>query len=586
MRRTLLRIVLRKEVLTTARLTAVFFIFLLFLSEFGFQASAGSAHLLEGLGFTLVCFSAIVTGAGLLRTVLVHDRIRRAEAIWLAGALVLIVLGPTGLHPWAPEANWPYLSFLMAFALIELSRLELGRNTRLFNPALLFAAGFVFMIALGTAFLMLPNAATRPLRFVDALFTATSAVCVTGLSTIDVSAGLTRSGQWLLLLLFQFGGLGIMTFTSFFAFFFKGRGSLEEQLRIRDIAQTTLGSARSFVVKVIAFSLGIEALGTVFCYLQLPATAFVDNGERLFFALFHSVSAFMNAGFSTWPAGLYTDSLRFNYPFQWTLIVLIVAGGLGFGIIFNFTRYLRSWVVERVRYWLQGGACQRFPRVITISSRLVLVTSAILLVAGTFAFLVGEWDRTLAEHRTWFGRFTIAFFTSATSRTAGFNVVDWSAVSVPVVMVVLLLMYVGGSPGSAAGGIKTSTFAIATLNIFSTARGRDRIEFLGREISSLSVRRAFATIVFSLITLGLSVAVVASLEPRIPLLPLAFECFSAYSTVGQSMGITAQLGDPTRYVMVVIMFVGRVSALTLLVGVLRQVTVTSYRYPKEDIQIN
>lgn len=586
MRRTLLRIVLRKEVLTTARLSAVFFIFLLFLSEFGFQASAGSAHLLEGLGFTLVCFSAIVTGAGLLRTVLVHDRIRRAEAIWLAGALVLIVLGPTGLHPWAPEANWPYLSFLMAFALIELSRLELGRNTRLFNPALLFAAGFVFMIALGTAFLMLPNAATRPLRFVDALFTATSAVCVTGLSTIDVSAGLTRSGQWLLLLLFQFGGLGIMTFTSFFAFFFKGRGSLEEQLRIRDIAQTTLGSARSFVVKVIAFSLGIEALGTVFCYLQLPATAFVDNGERLFFALFHSVSAFMNAGFSTWPAGLYTDSLRFNYPFQWTLIVLIVAGGLGFGIIFNFTRYLRSWVVERVRYWLQGGACQRFPRVITISSRLVLVTSAILLVAGTFAFLVGEWDRTLAEHRTWFGRFTIAFFTSATSRTAGFNVVDWSAVSVPVVMVVLLLMYVGGSPGSAAGGIKTSTFAIATLNIFSTARGRDRIEFLGREISSLSVRRAFATIVFSLITLGLSVAVVASLEPRIPLLPLAFECFSAYSTVGQSMGITAQLGDPTRYVMVVIMFVGRVSALTLLVGVLRQVTVTSYRYPKEDIQIN
>ena len=366
MRRTLLRIVLRKEVLTTARLTAVFFIFLLFLSEFGFQASAGSAHLLEGLGFTLVCFSAIVTGAGLLRTVLVHDRIRRAEAIWLAGALVLIVLGPTGLHPWAPEANWPYLSFLMAFALIELSRLELGRNTRLFNPALLFAAGFVFMIALGTAFLMLPNAATRPLRFVDALFTATSAVCVTGLSTIDVSAGLTRSGQWLLLLLFQFGGLGIMTFTSFFAFFFKGRGSLEEQLRIRDIAQTTLGSARSFVVKVIAFSLGIEALGTVFCYLQLPATAFVDNGERLFFALFHSVSAFMNAGFSTWPAGLYTDSLRFNYPFQWTLIVLIVAGGLGFGIIFNFTRYLRSWVVERVRYWLQGGACQRFPRVIKI----------------------------------------------------------------------------------------------------------------------------------------------------------------------------------------------------------------------------
>src|SRR5690606_16212465 len=129
---------------------------------------------------------------------------------------------------------------------------------------------FMLMIAMGTGILLLPNATTRPLPFVDALFTATSAVCVTVLSTIDVSTDLTRSGQWLLLLLFQFGGLGIMTFTSFFAFFFKGRGSLEEQLRIRDIAQTTLGSARSFIVKVVGFSIGLEILGTLICYVQLP----------------------------------------------------------------------------------------------------------------------------------------------------------------------------------------------------------------------------------------------------------------------------------------------------------------------------
>jgi trk system potassium uptake protein TrkH len=165
-------------------------------------------------------------------------------------------------------------------------------------------------------------------------------------------------------------------------------------------------------------------------------------------------------------------------------------------------------------------------------------------------------------------------------------VVDFSQVRVPMIMVTLLLMYVGGSPGSVAGGIKTTTFAIATLNIFATARGRRRIEFFGREISNLSVRRAFATIVLSLIFLGLSVSLVASLEPELPLIAVAFECFSAFSTVGQSMGITGELGETTRYVVVAIMYIGRVSALTLLVGILRQVTITSYRYPKEDIQIN
>jgi Trk-type K+ transport system membrane component len=153
-------------------------------------------------------------------------------------------------------------------------------------------------------------------------------------------------------------------------------------------------------------------------------------------------------------------------------------------------------------------------------------------------------------------------------------------------MITLLLMYIGASPGSTGGGIKTTTFAVATLNIFATARGRRRVEFSGREISNLSIRRAFAAIVLSLVFLGLSITTIASLEKELGLLPIAFECFSAFSTVGLSMNLTGQLGDPARLALVVVMFVGRVSALTLLVGVLRQVQVTPYRYPKEDILIN
>ena len=585
MKQTLLRTALRREVIGLARITAIFLTFFLILLEFGFQQDRAMG-LMDQLAYGLVCFAAFVTLGSLLRAGLRNDRLRKAEALWFIAALVLIALRPLEIRLWPEEAYWPYLAFLLLFSFIELSRLEIGRNTRLFNPALLFATGFFVLISIGTALFMLPNATTRPLHLVDALFTATSAVCVTGLSTIDVSEDLTRPGQWLLLLLFQIGGLGIMTFTSFFAFFFKGRGSLEEQLRIRDIAHTTLGSARSFVVQVILFSLGVEALGALIFYLQLPAQDFESTTERAFFALFHSISAFMNAGFSTWKAGMYTDSLRFNYPLQWVMTFLIIFGGLGFGIIFNFSRYIRFWLVERIKHTLTGAPCRSFPRVVTISTRLVLITTAALVTVGTLAVMVGEWDRELAAHPGWWGRLTVSFFTSAASRTAGFNVVDWSMVGVPVIMVTLLLMYVGGSPGSVAGGIKTTTFAIATLNIFATARGRRRIEFFGREISSLSVRRAFATIVLSLIFLGLSVSLVASLEPDLPLLAVAYECFSAFSTVGQSMGITAELGTPTRLVVVAIMYIGRVSALTLLVGILRQTATASYRYPKEDIQIN
>ena len=584
MKHTLLRTALRREVVGLARITAIFLTFFLVLLEFGFQQDRATGLLLDQLAYGLVCFAAFVTFGSLLRAWLRSDKLRKAEAIWFLAALVLIFMRPAQVQLWQPGAHWPYLAFLLLFSFIELSRLEIGRNTRLFNPALLFAASFFVLIAVATALFMLPNAATRPLPLVDALFTATSAVCVTGLSTIDVETDLTRTGQWLLLLLFQIGGLGIMTFTSFFAFFFKGRTSLEEQLRIRDIAQTTLGSARGFVTQVILFSLALEALGAMIFYFQLPADAFADRSERAFFALFHSISAFMNAGFSTWSDGMYTEVLRFNYGLQWVMSFLIIFGGLGFGIIFNFSRYLRFWLAERIKRLLTGAPCQRFPRVVTISTRLVLITTTALLIMGTLAFMVGEWNGTLAEHTTWYGRFTASFFTSAASRTAGFNVVDWSVVSVPVIMVTLLLMYVGGSPGSVAGGIKTTTFAIATLNIFATARGRRRIEFFGREISNLSVRRAFATIVLSLIFLGLSVSIVASLEPDLPLLTVAYECFSAFSTVGQSMGITGELSDNARYVVVAIMYIGRVSALTLLVGILRQVTITGYRYPKEDIR--
>jgi Trk-type K+ transport system membrane component len=569
-----------------ARVTVIVLAVFLFLLEFGYSTDAATGLLLDQLSYGLVFAAGLVTLGSVLRAKLREETVRNAEFVWFVLAVVLVLARPLGFEVWDRTQHWPHLLFLLGFIFIELSRLELGRNSTLFNPALLFTVSFVMLIAIGSALFLLPNASTRPITLVEAVFTSTSAVCVTGLSVIDVGRDLTAMGQWVLLLLIQLGGLGVMTFTSFFAFFFKGRTSLEEQLRIRDIANTSLVNAKSFIVQVIAFTLAVEFVGMILIYYAVPQAVFTTQSDRLFFALFHSVSAFNNAGFSTQTLGMYELPFRFNYSLMWILALLLIFGGLGFGIIFNFSRYVQLWVRGRVRRLLTGVPCERHPRLVNISTRLVLKVTALLIVVGTVAIMVFEWNGALAEHPTWWGRFTTAFMTGVTPRTAGFNVVDYGTLSVPTLMITLLLMYIGASPGSTGGGIKTTTFAVATLNIFATARGRRRVEFSGREISNLSIRRAFAAIVLSLVFLGLSITTIASLEKELGLLPIAFECFSAFSTVGLSMNLTGQLGDPARLALVVVMFVGRVSALTLLVGVLRQVQVTPYRYPKEDILIN
>lgn len=586
MKRTLLQTVLRKEVVGLSRLTVILLAIFLVLLEFGYQADSATNDLLDLLSYGLVCAATFVTLGSLLRTYFRGERTRKAEVTWFIAAVLLILIKPFGLDWLGTGHRLPYLIFLVFFVFIELSRLEIGRNSVLFNPALLFTTSFVLIIAIGSALLLLPNATTRPISLVDAVFTSTSAVCVTGLASIDISKDLTFMGQCVLLVLVQIGGLGVMTFTSFFAFFFKGRTSLEEQLRIRDIANTSLSSAKTFIIQVILFTLAVEAIGVLFIYLSLPADDIHAAGDRFYFAVFHSVSAFNNAGFSTKSAGLYDPTLRFNYALMWIISILIILGGLGFGIIFNASRYGKLWIKARVKRFLTGVPCERHPRLVNLSTRLVLQVSAILLVTGTVAFLVFEWNGALAEHTTWFGRISAAFFTSVTPRTAGFNVVDYGTLTMPALMTTILFMYIGASPGSTGGGVKTTTIGLATLNIFGTARGRRRIEYGGREISNNSLRRAFATIVLSLVFLGLATTVVASLESNKGLLPVAFECFSAFGTVGLSMNLTMQLGEPAKWVLAAVMFVGRVSALTLLVGVLRQVQTSSYRYPKEDILIN
>ena len=462
----MLRTVLRREVVALTRLVVVVLTILLALLELGYRGEAPTSGMRQELLTGLMFAAGFVMFGAILRTLLKGQRPRKAEIAWFLVWCSFFATHPIGLPLWEGVGLMGNLIFLGLFVFIELSRLELGGGFTL-SPALLFTFSFILLITIGTALFMLPKAAVRPLGLIEALFTSTSAVCVTGLSVFDIGTTLTPMGLWILLLLVQLGGLGVMTFTSFFAFFFKGSNSLEEQLRIRDLSNTTLGGARRFIVQVILFTLAVEAIGALFIFQAVPDDQFATFSDRLFFSVFHAISAFNNAGFSTYANGLYEPVMRFNYALQWVLALMIVFGGLGFGIIFNFANYLRFRVRARVRTWTLGVPCERYPRVVTLSTKLVLYTTAGLLFFGTIAFWVFERDNALREHTGWFGQLTTSFFGSVTPRTAGFNTVNYGTLTVPTLMITILLMYIGASPGSTGGGIKTSTAAVALFNIFS-----------------------------------------------------------------------------------------------------------------------
>ena len=451
-----------------------------------------------------------------------------------------------------------------------------------FNPAIVFVGSFLILALTGGFLLMLPSATTNGITFTNALFTATSAVCVTGLTVLDTSSAFTIVGQSIILVLIQLGGIGILTFTSFFAFFFRGSSSFKEGLNTKDfIAQEGLRDVFRAALNVVMFTLGIELVGAIFIYSSIVDIASIEN--KFFFSIFHSISAFCNAGFSILSAGLYDEGIRFDYFLQWSIMILIIFGGLGHNIVFNFYQKIKTHVVEL----FDLSIIHKKVRIITLNTQIVIYTTLVLLIGGFIFLFISEYNNTLLEHQTTFGKITAAAFNAVTPRTAGFNAVDYTKMNVPSLLVIIFLMWIGGSPASTAGGIKTSTFALATLNIFAVATGKSRIQLFGRRISSESTSRAFAILCISLITIGISIIMLLIFEPKeTSILAVTFECFSAYSTVGLSLNLTPTLTEPSKYVLIASMFIGRIGMLNLMVGLLRRMNHQFYEYPKENILIN
>lgn len=453
------------------------------------------------------------------------------------------------------------------------------------TPTLLFVLSFLFLIAVGTALLLLPVASkSSDIAFIDALFMSASAVCVTGLAVFDISTQLSTFGVYVILILIQLGGLGIMTFTSFFGFIISRQTSYKNQLMFSELLNDkNIGSVIGSLIKIVLITFFFELLGAILIFGFSDANQFKTVSDHIFFSVFHSVSAFCNAGFSTLSLGLYDDSLRYNYPLQLIIASLLILGGLGFTIILNVQLFIKRWaLLIHNRVWHKKPIKYK-AWVMTFNSKLIAYTTAILLLFGFVMFFILEYNNTLESHPTLFGKLVTAFFTSATPRTAGFNTVDMSVLTFPSIMIMMLLMWIGASPGSTGGGIRTTTFAVAIFNIINVARNHESIHIFKREISNESVKKSFAIICLSFIWLGISVFLLSITDSDKGLIALAFESFSAYSTVGLSLGITGSLSTSGKFLIVCTMFLGRVGTITLLVALIKSIHTRYYKYPQEHV---
>lgn len=518
---------------------------------------------------------------------------------WMMTALLYLTLVPIVFFrpevPGAVQEFWDLTDsdayhqvLLLFFSLQRLSngvvRL-LGRRT---NPSLILSGSFFIIVLTGSALLMLPRCTYHGIGWIDSLFISTSAVCVTGLTSVDVASTFTPTGLAVIILLIQIGGLGVMTFTSFFAIFFMGNTSIYNQLVVRDlISSDSLNSLLSTLLYILGFTLAIEGIGMLALWSDIHGTMGMSLKEELAFAGFHAISAFCNAGFSTLPGNLSNPMLLTGHaPFYLYISLLIILGGIGFPILVNMKEILayhlrRCLHYLRTRQW--GG--QRICHLYNLNTRIVLWGTLVLLVGGTVGIALLEWDKALAGMSV-ADKWTQAFFNATCPRTAGFISVDLTALGVQTQLLYLFLMWVGGGSQSTAGGVKINAFVVSILNLGAVLRGTERVEVFGRKLSFDSIRRANAAVVTSFLLLFLFVFIISLLEPGMSLLTILFECVSALSTVGSSLNATPLLSDGSKLLVSLLMFIGRVGLITLVLGLVKQKQPGKYQYPEGQIIIN
>ena len=448
-------------------------------------------------------------------------------------------------------------------------------------PALLFSTSFFIIIFIGSGLLMLPNAHTLPFTFLDSLFTSVSAVCVTGLVVVDTATSFSLLGKIIILCLIQIGGLGIMTFTGFFSFIFTSSSSFRDRLLLKEIfSSQSLENLFKLLTKIILWTFLTEIAGALLIYCSLD----LDSKNKVIFSIFHSVSAFCNAGFSTLSNGLFSTGIRHNYSIQITVALLVILGGIGFPVLLNVYSYLKQLIIILIRK-VQMKQIPVIHQQRNISGRIILFMTFFLILAGTGLYYIFEKGNSLRGMDNT-QKFIVSFFGSVSSRTAGFHITDISLWGYPTVFLMIFLMWIGASPGSTGGGIKTTTFAIALRSAYNSIKGRQHLVIGNREIGSGTIIRVLSIIFLSILIISAGFFCLLLSEYGKNPVYLLFECVSAFSTVGLSLANTSSFSQTGKIVVMLLMFIGRVGPLTLLTGLLVSYHKHYSRYPEIDIIIN
>jgi trk system potassium uptake protein TrkH len=572
-----------------------------------------TALLHAGEYLSIFCFIAAVLSQILLhpsRSDFVKEHI--TESVLSAGAIFALIAVLFYSDHFSTREIHGLRVGLIAYLVVQILIAFIKFNNALLrsvqHPSRATLVGFGIVILIGGLLLSLPCATYSDRfpdfgnNFVDNLFTSTSAVCVTGLTVRDTGSDYTAFGQFIILMLIQLGGLGIIIFGTIFAMLIGRQVTMQETTLVMDLYnQQAVGQIRKVVKFIILSTLLIEAMGASFLYSMWPSP---DSFDKIYMSIFHAVSAFCNAGF-----GLLPDNLVSMADHWQTYVIipgLIIIGGLGFPVLLNVSTVFRSRCAKLLRLSKTEEDLDLF-RVtrLTLQSKIALLVSFLLIVCGTLAIFLTErsiqqdrWGRSMqyediamktntsvmSSHTGW-QRMLDAFFLSVSSRTAGFNSVDMSEGNLhpASLVVVITLMVIGGSPASTAGGLKTVTFAILLATIFTTLRHRPNVEIFKRSVDTSLIRRALA---ISFIYIGMVWLVAMALvitHPQMSYLSLLFEASSACGTVGLSVGVTPHLSLLGRLIVIGGMFAGRLGPLTLLIAMSKSPKKVRYEYPTEDL---
>lgn len=563
-------------------------------AEYGFFMPADIEDLLHRLEFGVVCvFITLI----LVRGVFARRKNKYIKKYWLEFVLIglfflLFFAVPNlskleffqdafGMLELEPLGGY-YITIVQSYIALQLvlglARLYARFLAFIVKPTLILLISYAVLIIAGALLLMMPKSTptTGSISIMDAVFTSISACCVTGLTVLDTGTGFTSTGHIILMGLMQLGGIGIVTFITFICFLQQRSLGLRQMVVLRDIfSYDVIGELGRFIVYVLLITFTVELLGTIALF------KLIGGEQGLLWSAFHSVSAFNNAGFSLEATNLikYADVASINAVFM----LLIVAGGIGFPVFIDLLNFrVSSLPVFRRFIWLRRQREVTEISRLKIQTRLVLASTAILILLGAVFFFALEYDNTILE-KDLENKTMASLFQSVTARTAGFNTVDIAALKPATLVLLIGLMIVGASPLSTGGGIKTITLVVSLAAITSMLSNRGRIEIMRRSIPVMIVRTAIAIVILYSFCAFSASFLLSVTDPSIPYLNLLFETISALSTVGLSTGITATLSTAGKLILCALMIIGRLGPLVILFSVVRQSSRLHREYPDEDI---